>query len=103
LTETPYGSFCLFLVLALIEISYETSYGIFVLVFVLAFIYMGARRYIWNFSLYLCISIFKNYFFLIGPVSRAARWQLKASGPPGLQVESYLLQQDLAAGAKIKS
>jgi len=36
-------------------------------------------------------------------VSRAARWQLKASGPPGLQVESYLLQQDLAAGAKIKS
>ncbi len=41
--------------------------------------------------------------FLIGPVSRAARWQLKAPGPPGLQVESYLLQQDLAAGAKIKS
>jgi len=33
-------------------------------------------------------------------VSRAAQLQLKASGPPGLQVESYLLQQDLAAGAK---
>jgi len=33
-------------------------------------------------------------------VSRAARWQLKASGPLGLQVESYLLRQDLAAGAK---
>jgi len=34
-------------------------------------------------------------------VSRAAQWQLKAPGP-GLQVESYLLQQDLAAGAKKK-
>ena len=35
-------------------------------------------------------------------MSRAARWQLKAlrAPGPGLQVESYLLQQDLAAGAK---
>ena len=31
------------------------------------------------------------------PWTVAARWQLKA---PGLQVESYLLQQDLAARAK---
>ena len=54
---------------------------------------------------YLPLYINKNN-FLIGPVSRAARWQLKAlraPGPTGLQVESYLLQQDLAAGAKIKS
>ena len=51
---------------------------------------------------YLPLYINKKY-FLIGPVSRAARWQLKASGPPGHPVESYLLQQDLAAGAKIKS
>jgi len=36
-------------------------------------------------------------------VSRAARWQLKALRAPGLQVESYLLQQDLTAVAKIKS
>jgi len=39
-------------------------------------------------------------------VSRAAQWQLKAlraPGFPGYPVESYLLQQDLAAGAKIKS
>ena len=58
------------------------------------------------FFVYLINLIKKNLFFLIGPVSRAARWQLKAlraPGPPGLQVESYLLQQDLAAGAKIKS
>ena len=52
------------------------------------------------FSFTLLTNIKKNLFFLIGPVSRAARWQLKAPGPPGLQVESYLLQQDLAAGAK---
>ena len=52
------------------------------------------------FFVYLINLIKKILIFLIGPVSRAARWQLKASGPPGLQVESYLLQQDLAAGAK---
>jgi len=55
------------------------------------------------FFVYLINLIKKILIFLIGPVSRAARWQLKASRPPGLQVESYLLQQDLAAGAKIKS
>tara|TARA_R110000823_G_scaffold241586_1_gene366247 strand:- start:238 stop:399 length:162 start_codon:yes stop_codon:yes gene_type:complete len=49
------------------------------------------------------LPLFKKNNFLISPVSRAARWQLEASEPPGLQVESYLLQQDLAAGAKIKS
>ena len=38
---------------------------------------------------YLPLYINKKY-FLIGPVSRAARWQLKALRPPGLQVESYL-------------
>lgn len=38
------------------------------------------------------------------PWTVAARWQLKVlrSPGPGFQVEPYLLQQDLAAEAKIK-
>ena len=68
-----------FFLFVIINIEYETIY-----MRVSLTIYMA-------FFVIVYINIFlKKLFFSIGPVSRAARWQLKAlrAPGPGLQVES---------------